>query len=375
MALGNALIGFDGTAATTAKVAVIRGTSASSVQNPPFNVTYSGTKYAVGSNFSADIGSTITINLTQNTSNRYNQIYVNGSLVKSGTATAISYNYTVQTETHVTYEYSTEKAGFTTRYYNKAYITTSTLGYESSITDGKVLVNYDGTPSKNVVEVTGENDTSLFVTYNNTNYYAGDTFTISAGDSITVNLNKTGLIVHNYVYVDGASVANSTANALSYAYTVSRSTTVKFVKQSSYYYAYISKTTSSYGPAYSILKGKTLINNIAYNIGSVLVDVVITGSGVSYSTIRASCTIGGVTYSSATTGLEVEPGDVITFTVNAASAAGGTLVKINGEAVISSTGPDGTSYDWTVPNGIRNVDIALSTASDGSFGMITVTAA
>lgn len=263
---------------------------------------------------------------------------------------------------------------------------------------GNTLIGYGGTQTRAVVRVIQKGTVNttwaaLFnVTYNGTEYSLGDSFTVNVGDTITVNMKRKDTTTYNQVYVNGSVVVNQGNAVVSYDYTIQKSTDVTYQQVSSgwevYLRAYITdsdvvagferKITEGKvlvnGVAYSIKQGKTLVNGVAYDIGgNIPIVVTITGTGVSYGTIRASCNIGGATYSSATTGIEIESGGIITFTVNAVSPTGGNLVTINGEAVIKGTTPNGTSYDWTVPSGIRSIAIALSTAGDGSFGMITVT--
>lgn len=106
------------------------------------------------------------------------------------------------------------------------------------------------------------------------------------------------------------------------------------------------------------------------NVGPTLVNVSITGSGYEFFSF---VNIYGTTYTSATSGIEVLTGDVITFGV--AGANSGSLlgkVTIDGEIVASSSNGDQSTYEWTVPNGITQVTIALTYNSIG-YGTITVT--
>ena len=68
---------------------------------------------------------------------------------------------------------------------------------------------------------------------------------------------------------------------------------------------------------------------------------------------------------------EVHAGDTITFGVAGINVTG--WVKINGTKVLEVTGSLQT-YDWTVPDGISTIEIAMVAATVfGSFGQITVT--
>ena len=106
------------------------------------------------------------------------------------------------------------------------------------------------------------------------------------------------------------------------------------------------------------------------SVGPTLVAVSITGTGSSWF----SCAIiNGTTYESAASGIEVLTGDVITFGV--AGANSGSLlgkVTIDGVIVASSSNGDQSTYEWTVPNGITQITIALTYNSIG-YGTITVT--
>ena len=74
---------------------------------------------------------------------------------------------------------------------------------------------------------------------------------------------------------------------------------------------------------------------------------------------------------------EVYSGDTITFGVFGSGRDYG-LVKIDGTKVLESTTHQIRTYDWTVPNGISTIEIAMESGRAGSrdwYGRITVTTA
>lgn len=99
------------------------------------------------------------------------------------------------------------------------------------------------------------------------------------------------------------------------------------------------------------------------------VAVTITGSGNSGS---CYATINGTKQYSAGTH-EVNTGDTITFGVLGVDGNPG-WVTIDGTHVFETTDRTTKTYDWTVPNGISTIEIAL-TYQTFSFGRITVTTA
>lgn len=100
------------------------------------------------------------------------------------------------------------------------------------------------------------------------------------------------------------------------------------------------------------------------------ITVEITGSG---SSSYCYATINGKKYTTATSGIEICAGDVVTFSVYADMYTG--TVTIDGEVVLYNTGEAVTkSYSWTAPVGITSIAIALSV--DDVYknnGYITVT--
>lgn len=100
--------------------------------------------------------------------------------------------------------------------------------------------------------------------------------------------------------------------------------------------------------------------------------VTITGTG---NTSRCYVTINGTTYTAAASGIEVSTGDIITFAVKATinAAMPYTYVSIDGEKVVSaSVNSRLYTYEWTVPEGVTEVSIAL-TYQSGRYGYIDVT--
>jgi hypothetical protein len=129
------------------------------------------------------------------------------------------------------------------------------------------------------------------------------------------------------------------------------------------------------GTGYDIDKGKTLVGGTGYEI-PFTVDIVvnITGSGINGNYTKA--TIHGVTYSNVTSGIIVNPGDVIRLYVK--SYYGNAYIQINGSTKASVNGRESykdISYDWTVPEGITKIEIKFAYQSNSSYeyGTIRVT--
>lgn len=116
------------------------------------------------------------------------------------------------------------------------------------------------------------------------------------------------------------------------------------------------------GTAYSILKGRTLVDGTGYgvNFGPSIIPVTITGNGNESYTYAE---INGTKHTKATSGIEVSPGDVISFTVGKSISGGGAAyLEIDGEQVVS-VGSKGTqTYNWSVPM-CNFVSIALAYSS------------
>lgn len=102
------------------------------------------------------------------------------------------------------------------------------------------------------------------------------------------------------------------------------------------------------------------------------VTVNITGTG---NTTYCVVTIGNTKYSGATSGIIVLPGDVITFSVYGYSSTYYGEVTIDGNQVLKVTNRTTKTYEWTVPNGVYEITIAMTYTSTSSRrnGRITVT--
>ena len=104
--------------------------------------------------------------------------------------------------------------------------------------------------------------------------------------------------------------------------------------------------------------------------------VTITGSG---SRLICYATINGTTYTSATDGIEVMPGDMIVFTVGGASSSSKGYVKIDGKEVLTVTDGSRSTYNWNVPDGITSISIDMKSTpvfiTTTAYGRITVTTA
>ena len=101
--------------------------------------------------------------------------------------------------------------------------------------------------------------------------------------------------------------------------------------------------------------------------------VTITGNGKAnycYATINGTNQYEAGTH-------EVYSGDTITFGVFGSGVNYG-FVKIDGKKVLESTIHQIETYDWTVPNGISTIEIAMLYTTQGgrpTHGRITVTTA
>lgn len=129
------------------------------------------------------------------------------------------------------------------------------------------------------------------------------------------------------------------------------------------------------GTGYDIKKGRTLVDGTGYDIGFIFsIPVEITGSGnVNY----CYAAINEVRYSAAESGIEVMPGDVITFKVYGSFTFKGS-VTIDDTLVLQIASISATSgtYNWVVPDGITDISITLKfsgTSSNPRYGAITVT--
>ena len=97
--------------------------------------------------------------------------------------------------------------------------------------------------------------------------------------------------------------------------------------------------------------------------------VTITGTGQS---TRCYAIINGTKQYKAGT-YEVNAGDTITFGVYGKSYSTYGFVKIDGTQVLKVKNGTTQTYDWTVPNGISTIKIAMEYSSNPSHGTITVT--
>lgn len=84
--------------------------------------------------------------------------------------------------------------------------------------------------------------------------------------------------------------------------------------------------------------------------------VTITGTG---SSVYCYAQINGTKYTSAESGIEVMPGDTITFCACQFYGQYGT-VTINGSVVYTAPQQSAGTYTWTVPDGISSINIVLS---------------
>lgn len=101
------------------------------------------------------------------------------------------------------------------------------------------------------------------------------------------------------------------------------------------------------------------------------ITVTITGSG---DATRCYATINGTKQYEAGTH-EVNAGDTITFGVKGRNSFNTGYVEIDGTQVLEVTDTSTQTYDWTVPNGISTVEIAMNYDSAAIIGIIKVTTA
>lgn len=119
-----------------------------------------------------------------------------------------------------------------------------------------------------------------------------------------------------------------------------------------------------------IMSKKIVVPNIAGPVA-----VTITGTTLYVNKTYGSVTIAGTEYTSEASGIEVLAGDVISFYIKGNSLGNGSLT-IDGTKVASTSGSStSTTYDWTVPDGITAIAVALSYKSNnyGAYSVITVT--
>lgn len=98
-----------------------------------------------------------------------------------------------------------------------------------------------------------------------------------------------------------------------------------------------------------------------WDMGPSQIPVTITGTG---SSDYCYAIINGTTYTSETSGIEVLPGDAISFRAFAnvtTSTANSAKITINGTVVKESTQSSSIAeYTWTVPDGCKSVTIAFA---------------
>lgn len=128
------------------------------------------------------------------------------------------------------------------------------------------------------------------------------------------------------------------------------------------------------GTPYSIKGGRTLVGGTSYAIsfGPSVVTVTITSNGVANTALYAI--VAGTRYTTAAEGLEVMPGDQMTFGYGSTFGLGGYgtgTLKIDGVTIGTLVGGQSGTYVWTVPQGISAVTIALTGMPN--FGSIEVT--
>lgn len=133
------------------------------------------------------------------------------------------------------------------------------------------------------------------------------------------------------------------------------------------------------GTGYEIKGGRTLVGGTAYDVefsSPVTVTITGTGKGIVLGTqeteVLCSVSVNGVTYTSAKSGIVVQPGDTITFYVKTYNAGNGGwnpgwpgYVQIDGTKVYNLNSYKDESehsgrYNWTVPSGITSVSVVLA---------------
>lgn len=129
------------------------------------------------------------------------------------------------------------------------------------------------------------------------------------------------------------------------------------------------------GTAYSIQKGRTLVGGTGYDVsfGPKTIPVTITTSGTTPTKVYAK--IDGTEYRTATSGIRVFPGDVITFSIYSGASNLLGQLYVDGTRVATAQGKQVT-YDWTVPDcSAITVNIKNMTSSGKTYCRIDVTTA
>lgn len=102
------------------------------------------------------------------------------------------------------------------------------------------------------------------------------------------------------------------------------------------------------------------------------IPVTITGTG---NATYCYATINNTKYSAAASGIEVMPGDNITFGVYGYSTTHYGQLSIDGTKKLKVTSKSTQTYVWTVPDGVTEISIAFTYMGSGTrrYGRITVT--
>jgi hypothetical protein len=145
MALGKAVVGYDGTVATTAIV-----TLAENIDLTNYGyIQYNGTKYTSATSFTVNVGDTVTVYAGVTSGNGTSKITLNGKVVATKTAGASTYSLVITGDATISYTWEQDAFG---------YWVTITMDvpapFAHDITKGKVLINgvaYDITQGKMLV--------------------------------------------------------------------------------------------------------------------------------------------------------------------------------------------------------------------------------
>lgn len=101
------------------------------------------------------------------------------------------------------------------------------------------------------------------------------------------------------------------------------------------------------------------------------VKVTITGTG---NSISCYVTVNGGNYAAAASGIEVLAGDTITMAVKSSMPIYNSTIKVNGATVATATRGQSASYEYTVPEGITSVNIALAYSTNNGSSITLTTA-
>ena len=229
MALGKAVVGYGGTAATTATV-----TLAENIDLTNYGyIQYNGTKYTSATSFTANVGDTVTVYAGVSSGNGTSKITLNGEVVATKNAGASTYSLVITGDATISYTW--EQAAF-------GYWVTITMDvpapFAHDITKGKVLINgvaYDITQGKTLVDgvaydIGGNTPIAVTITGTGTGALACCTIAgtkyVSAASGIEVNV---GDIIMLYVssasatasiVIDGDTVCSGYGQTFNYEWTV-----------------------------------------------------------------------------------------------------------------------------------------------------------